>query len=231
MLCGRFAQPMYRIFIWYERFKNEFCRALRCLLHNGALPCTCKCFCGFRCSWQCYCLHIIPLLLCRTAIQNAPWIWRSAHTCFPMDRYGSRHSNNIRRHRKQKKKEFHIFSTLSVLRIKLTTSQVNFQVVSSKEYQLLVHWLKIQSFCFDGDALAGIVFEFSASVIDEADALLDTKDLLVIQLSAVDTVCTGTLNFLTKQHSHDLFWWFSSLYNSFLGNATFFADLKKEECC
>ena len=64
---------------------------------------------------------------------------------------------------------------------------------------------KIQRLCFGGDTLAGIVFEFSACVIDGTDALLDTKDLLVIQPSAVDAVCTGTLNFLTKQHGHDLF--------------------------
>ena len=64
---------------------------------------------------------------------------------------------------------------------------------------------EIQRLCLGGNTLAGIVFEFSASVIDGADALFNTKDLFVIQLSAVDAVCTGALNFLTKQHGHDLF--------------------------
>ena len=64
---------------------------------------------------------------------------------------------------------------------------------------------EIQRLCLDWNTLAGIVFEFSACVIDEADTLLGTKDLFVIQFSAVDAVCTGTLNFLTKQHGHDLF--------------------------
>ena len=70
---------------------------------------------------------------------------------------------------------------------------------------VFVVFRKIQCLCFDGNTLTGIVFEFSAGVIDGADALLDTKDLFVIQLSAVDAVCTGALNFLTKQHGHDLF--------------------------
>ena len=70
---------------------------------------------------------------------------------------------------------------------------------------VIVVFCKIQRLCFGRNALAGIIFEFSACVIDGADALLDTKELLVVQLSTVDAVCTGTLNFLTKQHGRDLF--------------------------
>lgn len=70
---------------------------------------------------------------------------------------------------------------------------------------MFVVFTEIQRLCLGGDSLAGIVLEFSAGAIQSYDTLLDAKNSILIQFGAVDTIGAGTLDFLAKQHDHDLF--------------------------
>lgn len=94
---------------------------------------------------------------------------------------------------------------------------------------VLVVFGKIQSLCFLGNTLTGVILESSAGAVCGYDALLDAKRLFLVQFCAVDTVGAGALNFLTKQHDRDLIRSFSSLYNRFFTNAMLFADLRQRE--
>ena len=71
----------------------------------------------------------------------------------------------------------------------------------SKGVIFLAVFFKIQSLCFFGDTLAGVIAEFPAFTLRRNNALFDAQNLLLIDLCAVHTVCAGLFNFLTKQHT------------------------------
>ena len=61
---------------------------------------------------------------------------------------------------------------------------------------------KVQSFCLWGYTLAGIIFEFSAGLALQADALLGAQNSLFIQIRSVGAVSAGAFYLFTKEHSN-----------------------------
>lgn len=69
---------------------------------------------------------------------------------------------------------------------------------------LLVVFGKIQGLGLTRDALGGVILEPAALAGGRPEALLGTKDGIVIDLNAIITVIAGTLDFFTKQHGVQL---------------------------
>lgn len=65
----------------------------------------------------------------------------------------------------------------------------------------LVIFGKIQSLCFWGDPLTGIIPKAPALILNRFHTLPGAKDLSVFQICSKQTVAAGTFYFFTKQHN------------------------------
>lgn len=63
-----------------------------------------------------------------------------------------------------------------------------------------VIFCEIQSFLLGWNSLCGVVPESAAPIVRLLQSFLGAKDLTIFQLGAVETVDTGSIDFLAKQH-------------------------------
>ena len=65
---------------------------------------------------------------------------------------------------------------------------------------ILVIFFNIQCFDFSWDSFTGIIFKFSAGVVNGNNAMFGAEDLFVTYLCSAGTVAARAGEFLRKQH-------------------------------